>query len=104
MDLLSQIKKSMRIKHTELDDDITADIEAGTLDLIRVGIQPYQKENDEYVTDENGKKVMKDDALICKAIELYCKAQADYQGKQEQYTAAYEKLRDSLSLCGDYIE
>ena len=45
---------------------------------------------------------LKEDALIWKAIELYCKAQADYEGKGQQYQTAYNNLRDSLALCGDY--
>lgn len=91
--LLSQVKDSMRFKHNALDDPIQKDIEAAILDLIRVGVQPY--------SDVEG-KVLKEDALISKAIELYCKSEEDFQGKGEKYTAAYEKLRDSLSLSGEY--
>lgn len=91
MTLLEQIKKSMRIAHTALDDTIKADVEAGKIDLSVAGVQPLD-------TDGN----LKDDALINKALELYCKSQADYEGKGIQYQEAYDKLKDSLSLCGDY--
>lgn len=91
--LLNQIKGSMRFKNTALDGPIQNDIEAAILDLIRVGVQPYSD-------IEN--KVLKEDALINKAIELYCKGEADFQGKGAEYTASYEKLRDSLSMCGEY--
>ena len=37
-----------------------------------------------------------------KAVELYCKASFDFQGKGEQYQKSYEALRDSLSLSGEY--
>ena len=47
-------------------------------------------------------KGKEDDALIIKACELYVKWQEDFDGKSENYQKAYEKLRDSLSLCGDY--
>ncbi len=97
MELLKQIKKSMRISHSALDDTLKADIEAGTLDLLRVGVQPC-------VIDSKGARTVKEDALIYKAIELYTKAQEDYEGKGERYQNSYEKLRDSLSLCGDYNE
>lgn len=91
MTLLEQIKKSMRIAHSALDETIEADEMAGAMDLSVAGVNPY---------DENGK--LKEDALIWKAIELYCKAQADYEGKGQQYQTAYNNLRDSLALCGDY--
>lgn len=92
-ELVKQIRDSMRIKHTASDDSIKNDIEAAILDLIRVGVQPY--------TDVES-KTLKEDALINKALELYCKGEADFQGKGPQYTVSYEKLRDSMSMCGDY--
>lgn len=91
MTLLEQIRKSMRIAHTALDDIILADIEAGKTDLSVAGVQTL---------DADGE--LKNDALINKALELYCKAQADYEGKGIQYQETYDKLKDSLSLCGEY--
>lgn len=90
--LVEQIKKSMRIRHTVLDDIIRADIQAGALDLSRAGVHPFEEDGE----------TMRDDALIHKAVELYCKAQEDYEGKGTMYEASYEKLRDSMSLCGEY--
>lgn len=90
-ELIRQIKASMRIAHNALDDTIQADILAGAQDLQRVGIRPYE---------ENGK--LKEEALIRKALELYCKAQEDYQGKGTNYEASYAGLRDAMSLCGSY--
>ena len=92
-ELIKSIKDSMRIRHSELDKNIESDIAAATADMIRVGVQPYYNAK---------KKNLKKDHLIWKAFELYCKAQADYMGKGPQYEASYEKLRDALSLCGDY--
>lgn len=92
-ELVKSIKDSMRIKHSALDEDIKENIEAATADMIRVGVQPYSNAK---------KKKLKDDHLIRKALELYCKAQANYLGKGPQFEASYEKLRDALSLCGDY--
>ena len=97
MKLLDQIKKSMRISHNALDDMLKTDIAAGALDLSRASVQPYQSKSN------NGQSI-KNDALIRKAIELYAKAQEDYEGKGERYQNSYEKLRDSLALCGDYNE
>lgn len=94
-ELIKSIKDSMRIRHSALDADIEENIKAATADLIRVGVQPYSNPK---------KKKLKNDSLIRKACELYCKAQADYLGKGPQFEASYEKLRDALSLCGDYNE
>lgn len=74
----------MRISHDFLNDEIQQNIVACIQDLRRVGV--YRE----------------DDSLICKACELYCKWQQDYQGKAKQYEQNYEKLRDALSLAGEY--
>lgn len=91
MDLLTQIKTSMRITHGALDDTIQSDIQAGEHDLLRVGVQPFLDDG-----------TLREDPLIRKALELYCKAQADYQGKGADYEGSYTRLRDAMSLCGDY--
>lgn len=80
------VRESMRIKHNSLDTEIQNNIDACLLDLERVGVNRYMN---------NG--------LIDKACELYCKWQFNYMGKGEQFEKNYEKLRDSLSLSGDYI-
>lgn len=90
--MLEKIKLSMRISHDALDSDIESNIAACMLDLQRVGVSK-QKAN----KDSN-------DALINKAAELYCKWQYDLGNKGEQFHQAYERLRDAISLCGDYIE
>lgn len=82
---VEQVKQSMRISHTALDEEIKRNIRTCLDDLymrgVNIGIQAD---------------------LIDKACELYCKWQYDYQGKGEQYCKNYESLRDSLSLAGDY--
>ncbi len=93
--LIKSIKDSMRIKHSALDEDIKSNILAAAADMNRVGVQPYSGTRNRRV---------RDDPLVRKAIELFCKAQADYMGKGIQFEASYEKLRDALSLCGDYCE
>lgn len=77
-----KIRKSMRITHTQLDDEIERNINTALCDLRRVGIDT--KGND----------------LIDKACELYIKAQFDYQGKGDQFQRNYEALRDAISLSG----
>lgn len=95
--LVEQVKKSMRISHKALDSVISDDIKAGALDLNTGGVQPFTIES-------NGKKKLKDDPLINKALELYCKWQEDFQGKGDQYEKSYKSLKNSLALCGDYNE
>lgn len=94
-DLVIAIKKAMRISHNALDSDIESNIMTAVSDLSRVGIQPYTGVR---------KKELKSNPLIKKAIELYCKAQANYMGEGTKFEASYEKLRDAMSLCGDYLE
>ena len=90
--MLEQIKMSMRIFHNVMDGDITKDIAASMKDMQRVGIAK------DIATDSS------EDPLIEKAAELYCKWQNDFEGKGDKYEKAYKNLRDSLSLCDDYIE
>ena len=94
-ELMSMIKTSMRIRHTALDEDIMNNIEAAAADMARVGVQPYS---------DMEKRILKNDPLTRKAVELYCKSQAEYMEKGAQFERSYEKLRDSMSLCGDYNE
>ena len=90
--MLEQIKLSIRRFHAKLDNDISSNIAACMLDLQRVGISKTK-------ANENS-----EDALIRKAAELYCKWQIDFNGKGDKFEQAYNKLRDSLSLCEDYTE
>lgn len=90
--MLERIKLSIRRFHTKLDTDITSNIDACMLDLRRVGISAAIA-----VSTSN-------DALIIKAAELYCKWQFDFEGKGDRYEKAYNSLRDSLSMCDEYIE
>ena len=81
----------MRIYHNAIDTDIENNIAASMLDLQRVGIHKnYANKNSE-------------DPLICKAAELYCKWQNDFNSKGDQFRQAYINLRDALSLCDSYI-
>lgn len=90
--MLEKIKLAMRIFHNVIDSDIESNIDACMLDLQRVGVH-----NDSAIKTST-------DALICKAAELYCKWQYDYNGKGDQFRQAYENLRDAISLCESYTE
>lgn len=83
--MLNEIKTSMRITHSALDDDIQRNIDTCLLDLERVGVDTTKESN-----------------LLTKACELYCKSEYDYMRKGEDFKKKYESLRNSMSLAGDY--
>ena len=82
---VEEIRKSLRISHKNLDDEIERTKDACLLDMEWVGICFQNK-----LTDS--------------AVILYCKADFDFQGKGQQYMQNYEKLRDAMSLCETYRE
>ena len=103
MKLLSQVKTAMRISHNQLDTALDTDIATAALDLYKSGVMPYVTDSSGDIVTVDGTRQILNDELIHKAIELYVKAQNDYNGKGEQFEKAYQKLSDSLALCGDYV-
>lgn len=102
MKLLPQVKTAMRISHDLLDVTFESDIQTAALELYRSGVQPYVTDEEGKIVVIDGQRQILDDELIHKAIELYVKAQNDYNGKGEQLQQAFQKLSDSLALSGDY--
>lgn len=82
-----KIRRSMRITHTLLDEEIQNNINTALRDMRRVGVD-----------------ITKEDALVDKACELYVKFQFDYQKKGDQFRKNYEALRDAMSLSKEYRE
>ena len=103
MKLLEQVKTAMRISHNQLDVTFESDIQTGALELYRSGVQPYVLDSEGQIVVVDGERQIAEDELIRKAIELYVKAQNDYNGKGDQLQQAFQKLSDSLALCGDYV-
>lgn len=83
--MIETIKKSLRISHDALNDEINNNIEICKMDLNISGV---------YYTDT--------DELFKKACELYIKWQFDYMGKGELFEKSYRSLKDAMALCGDY--
>ena len=105
MDLLEHIKKSLRISHSALDDVLLSDIYSGADELMRVGVDPYVRdENGAFVLDADGSRIIQDKPLIIRAIDFWVKAVEDHEEKGDKYMKSFEKVRDSLSLSGDYNE
>lgn len=85
--MLEKIKLALRIKSNKTDEDILDLIEACKLDLTTAGV----------------KNIKEEDALIIQAVKLYCKANYGLNNNEsEKYSKAYDSLKISLALCGDY--
>lgn len=84
MAILDNVKNSLGISNSKKDEEITSAIQAAKLELTRVGV--------EVVDDSN--------ALTSTAIKLWCRSWFNYQGEAERYMAAFEKLRDAMSMSG----
>lgn len=81
----AEIRSMLRISHSQLDSEIETNREAWVEDMRRLGI----------AVDESN-------PLAAKSLELYCKAQFDFQGRGDEYRKLYEQLRDSMSLSQLY--
>lgn len=88
MTLLEVVKTNLRISTNALNDDIQGDINAALLELGIAGVPD---------ADEA-------DALVVKAVKLYCRWQNDFGSKGEQYGKAFENLKIAMALSSDYNE
>ena len=95
--MLDKVKNALRVKTTAFDDEIKGIISACEADLRLVGVS---------VTEEKppaeGETPAAGDPLITRAIILYAKANFGYSDDSEKYRQAYDYLKCSLSLAGDY--
>lgn len=87
VDILTDIKTSLRISHTMLDEDIVSDINACLGDLRVCGIiEPDVA-----------------DPLIYNAIKLYCRSMyTDDTAKAAEWLRRYEALKASLMMAEGY--
>lgn len=89
MIMLEVVKKSLRISSSAFDEEVTELIESAKLDLKIAGIT---------VSDSP-------DALIRRAITIYCKAHFGYDNPDaDRFRDSYVMLKQHLSLAGDYRE
>jgi uncharacterized phage protein (predicted DNA packaging) len=85
--MLDKVRKSLRITHNTLDDEIQDLIESALLDLQLSGV---------YKTDIT-------DPLIIRAVTIYCKANFGFDNPDsEKLNQSYTSLKIHLSLAGDY--
>ena len=86
--LLQDLKRAVKTKAQSSEGEITDLAEACRMDLqIRGGV---------YVSEDFS------DPLEKQALKLYCKANYGYDADSEKFRAAYEALRDSMALSGEY--
>lgn len=86
MDLCEMVKMRIRVKTSVFDDaEVQPLIDTCLKDLTRVGITAEQ-----------------DDPLVIQAVVFYCKANFGFSDDQERYQKAYESLRDSMAMSGEY--
>lgn len=83
---IEAMRKRLRIKTNILDVDIEQNIQSAIAEMRRVGIA---------VTDLSN-------PLIFTCAEFYCKWLMGFEGDGEKYEKAFEKVRDALSLSGEY--
>lgn len=85
--MLDYVKTALRVKTNVFDVEIQGLIDACKADMILVGIRLPSG----------------DDALIKRAAVLYCKAHFGLDVENgERYMKAYDMLKMSLALAGDY--
>ena len=94
--MLDKVKNALRVKTAAFDDEIQDLIDACKADLRLVGVNVPED------TPAEGKEAAACDPLITRAIVLYAKANFGYSEDSEKYRAAYDYLKCSLSLAGDY--
>jgi len=84
--MLERVKLALRIKNNKLDTDIQDLIDACKVDLSIGGVE---------IVNET-------DPITAQAIKLYCKGHFGYDENSQKIVEAYEKLKQSMALCGDY--
>ncbi len=88
--MLNDIKNSLRVNGTDLDNEILDLIESAKADLILSGV--------------NKDKVIDTDPLIKRAITVYCKANFGYEDPKlsERFQESYISLKHHLTLSAEY--
>ena len=95
--MLDTVKAALRVKTTAFDGEIEGLIAACKADLRLVGINVPED-----LLPADGETPTAGDPLLERAIILYAKANFGYSDDSEKYQKAYDLLKCSLSLAGDY--
>jgi hypothetical protein len=95
--MLDKVKAALRVKTTAFDVEIEGLIAACKADLRLVGINVPED-----LLPADGEIPTAGDPLLERAVILYAKANFGYSDDSEKYQNAYDLLKCSLSLAGDY--
>ncbi len=96
--MLAKIKKAIRRTSSALDDYIGWLVGSCKADLMIGGIYSVQLAREASIDAI-------DDPLLQQAVILYCKRDfADTAEDAERYGRAYENIKVSLALSGDYAQ
>ncbi|MBM7029113.1 head-tail connector protein [Bacillus velezensis] len=88
--MFESVKRSLRITHSFLDDEIHELVAAARQDLVQSGVSASIAESEE-------------DPLIKRAVITYCKANFGLSNvDSEKYQRSYDMLKNHLALASDY--
>ena len=86
--MIENVKSALRITTSDMDDDINDLIRAAKADLRMSGVRIIQDT----------------DPLIIQAVKLYCKAHFGDNDSNNKFLNAYQALKISMSLAGEFRE
>ena len=86
--LIDSVKNALRITASDMDDDIKDLICAAKADLRISGV----------------KVILDTDPLVIQAVKLYCKAHFGDNDNNNKFLNAYQALKISMSLAGEFRE
>lgn len=90
--LLTKVKKSIRISHNALDEDVVDTIAASLADLRVCGLPDAKLDTSQDL-----------DPLILTAVKLYCKKEyTDDPAKAARYQEGYDSLKSCLMMAEGY--
>ena len=84
--LIDDVKLALRITANDMDDDLKGLINAAKADMRISGV----------------KIVLDTDPLVIQAVKLYCKGHFGDSDSSEKFLKAYEALKISMSLAGEF--
>ena len=87
MTLLEMVKLDLGIRHSKLDEAITAEINAACQELRRSGVNPRRG-----------------NPLIRHAVKLWCRGWYNFQGLGDRWLAAFRAQSNALALSTEFRE
>lgn len=86
--MLEKIKLALRRTDNTFDDEIKTCVDYVERDIQDLGVQAYDEDN----------------PRIINLTTLYAKSVFNFDNKGDWYLKEYERLRNQISMQGDYIE